>query len=170
MSNDGWQSFQLRPETVRAVLERGATRRVFNTVQGGVIETPPIEPKYHGWYCLTEYDAEGRASHSWHAIGIDPDAIDLDPNMAWLHGRIAALRAEIDALTAAVEVQKRGHAAHLRFKTEFLERERAPEETLKQADERLLADWEELEARRPLSADEDARRRDLFENFYEYRG
>ena len=90
----GTITIETKPGTIRAVLQRGSTRRVFNAVTGP-ITTPAPEPKYAGWYCLTEWDANSNESHSWHAIGIDPDKIDLDPNSAWLLSKITALEARL---------------------------------------------------------------------------
>lgn len=79
--------------------------------------------------------------------------------------RIAELEAEIEA-----RARPEPPPAGTTFRTEFLEAERLGRETLQEADIRLLAEYEALEASRPLGSKDEIRLGELFGNFYEYRG
>ena len=105
--------------------------------------------------------AEFRAAHAenpWAVSDIDngwPKGAQPAPAPHGLIQQVAALE---------------GRETGLSFRSEFIEAERLPDETDSAADQRLLSEYEDLEARRPLSANDEARRVQLHQNFYEYRG
>lgn len=88
-----------------------------------------------------------------------------------------------DALATAVEAAKEVPppvvdlapavtlTASYTFDRDFLERERrTSDESLAAVDQRLLEEYESLEVARPLDGDREARRRLLFDNFYDFKG
>jgi hypothetical protein len=57
------------------------------------------------------------------------------------------------------------------FSTDFIDQERAGRfESREEADRRLLEEYESLEVARPLDTEREARRRTLFDNFYDFKG
>ncbi|MEM6898465.1 MAG: hypothetical protein AAF583_01660 [Pseudomonadota bacterium] len=57
-----------------------------------------------------------------------------------------------------------------RFNEMFLRSQLLPDETLANADQRLLVEYETLEARRPLADADESRREELYSQFYDFKG
>lgn len=100
-----------------------------------------------------------------------PDPKEPLPEYVEAVAPVAAVPAEAPAPEPAPAEPVMTVTASYTFSTDFLDQERAGSNlSREEADRKLLEEYESLEVARPLDTEREARRRTLFDNFYDFKG